>query len=142
MDNAVRVGELNAISGNIDQADMRLSYSSLFYERVLFFNRRFEWSATAHVGRGRIRGSYHIVGTNTMIDFDPIRVYPIEFSSTGYYNLTYWMSFGVGLGYRSFTTTPNEFISPFKGPIAVARLRIKVLKLIRSIWNRDLRIQY
>jgi len=142
MDKVVRVGELNAISGNIDQADMRLSYTSLFYERVLFFNRRFEWSATAHLGRGKIRGSYHIIGTNSMIDFDPIRVYPVEFSSTGYYNFTYWMSFGVGLGYRTFTTAPNDFVEPFKGPIAVARLRIKVLKLVRSIWNKDLRIQY
>ncbi|MFM7311031.1 MAG: hypothetical protein ACKOZY_10520, partial [Flavobacteriales bacterium] len=73
MDKDVRVNQLNSISGNVDQADLRLAYTSLFYERVLFFNRRFEWSLTGHLGRGKIRGSYHISGAPSMLDFEPIR---------------------------------------------------------------------
>jgi hypothetical protein len=69
-------------------------------------------------------------------------VKPVEFSGSGYYNITYWLSVGGGLGYRFMRRTPSEVREIYDGPVIIAKVKVKFMKLIRSAWNNDVRYEY
>lgn len=138
----VFVNSLDEINAEISSARLRLNYRSIFYERVLFFNKKWEWSATAHLGSGTITGDYKIRGSETVRSFPERRVSPFEISTTGYYNITWWCSVGSGVGYRFLRNAPEEVQPVYNAPVAIVRLRIKFGKLIKSIWNDDIKHTY
>ncbi len=138
----VVVKSLMEVDSAITEANLNMSYASLFYERVLFFNPKWEWSATAHIGAGAIKGSYRFSSSEQWINYEEKRVRPIELSTTGYYHITWWCSVGAGVGYRYMRRTPEEVRSVYSAPVAIARVRIKVGKLVKSIWDKDMRHTY
>lgn len=135
------VNSLQEISPLITRANLNLSYTSLFYERVLYFHPKWEVSATAHIGTGRITGSYttETGQTRTLPD---LNVKPFEISTTCYYNLNWWISVGGGVGYRYMRKTPPEVRPIYNAPVAILRVRIKFGKLTKSIWNHDIKYTY
>jgi hypothetical protein len=133
---------LRELDTNISEAVLNLSYLSLYYERVLFFNKKWEWSATAHIGRGQITGSFRTSPDSTWSNFPTRDVKPFEISTTGYYHLTWWCSVGAGIGYRYMRSTPIEVRPIYNAPVAIARVRIKFGKLIKSIWDKDTKNEY
>jgi len=137
----VRLNSLVEVSPNIDQAEMRLRYTSVYYERVLYFARKMEWSATSHFGIGNISGSYRYRGTGVVQNFSRT-VYPVEVSSSFYYHLTYFMSVGFGLGYRYVPAAPLELRPIYNAPIAIVRVRIRMIKMVRGIFNEKVRTAY
>ncbi len=137
----VRLNSLVEVSPNIDSAAMRLSYSSIYYERVLYFGKKMEWSVTGHAAVGNISGSYRYRGTGVVQDFSRT-VYPLELSSSFYYNLTYFMSVGGGLGYRYVPSAPLELQPIYNSPIAIVRVRIRVFKMVRGLFNDKVRDTY
>lgn len=138
----VLVNSLMEVDSAITEANLNMSYASLFYERVLFFNPKWEWSATAHIGAGAIKGSYRFSSSDQWINYEEKRVRPIELSTTGYYHITWWCSVGAGVGYRYMRRTPEEVRSVYSAPVAIARVRIKLGKLVKSIWDKDVRHTY
>lgn len=138
----VGMTSLTEIDSTIDAAVLNLAYISLYYERVLFFNKRWEWSATLHLGRGKITGYYKYPSDQTWRTFPERDVRPIEISTTAYYNLTWWCSLGMGVGYRYMSQTPVEVRPIYNAPVAIARLRIKLGKLVRSIWDKNAKEEY
>lgn len=104
----ISLTSLNEIDTAIVESVLNLSYTSIFYERVLFFNPKWEWSAAVHQGFGNISGWYRFNGDPTRITFPEKRVRPFELSTIGYYNLTWWCSVGAGVGYRFMRGTPEE----------------------------------
>ena len=138
----VALKSLIEIDAEISEAVLNLKYTSIFYERVLFFNRKWEWSAAVHQGFGKISGWYRFNDDPTQITFPEKRVRPFEISTTGYYNLTWWCSVGAGVGYRFMRGTPEEVRPIFNSGVVIARVRIKFGKLARSIWNKQTKYEY
>jgi len=137
----VNVNALNEISPFVTVANLNLSYNSVFYERVMLFNPKWEVSLTGHLGNGTITGTYTLESGRT-INLPTVRVRPIELSTTCYYNLTWWCSIGGGIGYRYMRQTPVEVRPIYNAPVAILRVRIKFGKLTKSIWNHDIKHTY
>lgn len=150
----IRDGILNGLNGGvvltslpqldstITWAKLTMSYHSLYYERVMYFSRKLEWSLTAHYGLGKITGSYVRSGVANLESLPAQRLQVLEFSSLGYYNLTYWCSVGVGVGYRYVPLASEEIRDVYESPIGLMRVRIKLGKLVRSIWDKDTKNLY
>lgn len=138
----VMLTQLNQIGPNVEKALLNLNYLSLYYERVLFFNRKWEWSATAHLGNGMIEGRYQLVNSDDWIAIPAIRVKPLEISSSVYYNINWWISIGAGGGYRYMRRAPQEAQDIYNAPITVFKLKIRFFKWIKGVVNPDIRDQY
>lgn len=138
----VETKALSVINSNITIAQLNLNYSSLYYERILFFNRRWEWSVAAHIGNGTITGRYQLKDKKDWIDIQPIPVKPLEFSTSMYYNMNWWISVGTGIGYRHMRQSPAEARNIYNAPILVFKLKLKFGKLIKGLVNRDVRDLY
>lgn len=138
----VVVKSLEELNPEITRATLNIRYSSIFYERVMFFNPKWELSLTAHAGRGRITGDYIIAGGIKPQGFPDRRVRVYEFSSTAYYHLNWWISVGGGIGYRLVPDAPQEVQSIYNAPVGILRVRIKFGKLVKSIWNHDIKNTY
>jgi len=142
LNGAVELDGLPQIDSTITWAKLTMSYRSLYYERVMYFSRKLEWSLTMHCGIGKIAGTYTRAGSTTLETLPTQRLQVIEFSSLGYYNLTYWCSVGVGVGYRCVPADSKEILNVYEAPIGLLRVRIKPGKLISSIWDRDTKNLY
>jgi hypothetical protein len=138
----VVVRSLEEVNPDITRATLNIRYSSIFYERVMFFNPKWELSMTAHAGRGRITGDYIIAGGIKPQGFPDRRVRAFEFSTTAFYHLTWWFSVGGGVGYRLVPDAPEEVQSIYNAPVGILRVRIKFGKLVKSIWNNDIKNTY
>jgi len=139
---AVELDGLPQVDSTITWAKLTMSYRSLYYERVMYFSRKLEWSLTAHYGIGRIAGTYTRVGSAALETLPEQRLQILEFSSLGYYNLTYWCSVGVGVGYRYVLASTREIRNVYEAPIGLLRVRIKPGKLVSSIWDKDTKNLY
>ncbi|MBL0317425.1 MAG: hypothetical protein IPP69_17330 [Flavobacteriales bacterium] len=138
----VHLKSLSEVDTSISEAVMNLSYVSMYYERVLYFHPKWEWSATIHMGKGNINGSYRRTSSDNWYTLASREVKPFEISTTGYYHLTWWCSLGVGVGYRYMRSTPVEVRPVYNAPVAIVRVRIKCGKLIKSIWNKNAKYEY
>ena len=133
----VELDALPEIDPLITKAKMTLAYQSLYYERVLHFSRKWEWSATCHVGQGKVTGSFEKSGINGSSSLPEQKLRVLELSTTGYYNFNYWLSAGAGFGYRFMYGLPDEIEDVYEAPVALIRVRLKLGKLIKSIWDKD-----
>jgi hypothetical protein len=142
----IQTNTLSSVQDSVDLAQLRLEYISLYFERVLLFNKYLEWSATVHRGFGSINGSYRVIDTSTGI---PVRnetfnqaVRPLELSTTFYLHPTYFMSIGAGVGYRFVNNAPAEVSDIYNAPIVLFRFRFRVVKMIAGLFNEDIRTTY
>ncbi|MFN0032483.1 MAG: hypothetical protein ACKVOR_10005 [Flavobacteriales bacterium] len=142
LNNEVITTSLAEVDTSIAAARLSMNYASLFYERVLFFNPKWEWSATVHLGAGAITGSYRFRDSDQWISYENKRTKPLELSTTGYFHLNWWISFGAGVGYRYMRKTPVEVRDVYSAPVALFKVRLKLVKLTRSIWNKDVKNEY
>jgi len=133
----VELEELPEIDSTINKANLKLAYQSIYYERVLHFSRKWEWSATCHFGRGKVTGSFERIGLTGSNVLQEQKLNVLELSTTGYYNINYWLSSGIGLGYRFMYGLPKEIGDVYEAPVALIRVRIKLGKLVKSIWDKD-----
>jgi hypothetical protein len=138
--NGVRTESLNEISPNIVSADLELNYASIYYERVILFNKKYEWSSTLHLGYGNVSGSYAYANGITENYDEPILL--SELSTTLYRHLTYFMSVGGGIGYRQTRNAPSELLPIYNAPIFIVKLRFQPIKAVRGLWNKDIRKRY
>ena len=95
-----------------------------------------------HYGIGKIAGTYTREGSAGLETLPTQRLQVIEFSSLGYYNLTFWCSVGVGVGYRNLPSASKEIRNVYEAPIGLLRVRIKLGKLVSSIWDKDTKNLY
>jgi hypothetical protein len=141
LDDEQGIGSLREVDERIEDATVSLAYASLFYERVMYFSKRWEWSLTGHLGRGVITGRYRIPGELADREYmKEIRL--LEGSTTLYYHVFYFMSIGTGIGYRYITGAPDELQPVYNAPVAIARLRIRLFKMTVGIFNKDVRTAY
>jgi hypothetical protein len=140
LSNGVATNSLNEISPDIVSANLKMNYLSIYYERVLHFSKKYEWSGTVHLGNGRVQGSYEYANGSVGEYKNPIQI--TEFSTTFYRHLTYFISIGGGLGYRYTNNAPEELRPIYNAPVLLLKFRIQPLKMVRGFWNKDIRKRY
>lgn len=138
----VVLSSLPEIDSTIVWAKLSLRYQSLYYERVLHFSRKLEWSLTCHYGRAVITGNYQRSGMISREELPEQRLRVVEVSSLGYYNVNYWISIGAGVGYRYLPSASPQIRGVYDAPVGLLRVRIRVGKLIKSIWDKDTKNLY
>ncbi len=140
LSNGVETTSLNEISNTITSANLKMNYWSMYYERVLHFSKKYEWSATVHLGSGKVEGDYLYENGSSGHYEEPIQL--TEFSSTFYRHLTYFISVGGGIGYRYTNNAPEELRPIYNAPVLLLKFRIQPLKMVRGFWNKDIRKRY
>ncbi len=141
-DDPVSVSSLREVNPDVDTAVFTMSYGSFFYERVYYFSRKWELSAAIHLGDGTISGKYRIRGAENFVDYPEQRVRPIEFSTSGYYNITWWLSAGGGIGYRLMPNAPREVRPIYNAPVLLFKVKLRFFKLLRRIGNPEVVNEY
>jgi hypothetical protein len=136
----VQTESLSEISSSIVFANLELNYTSIYYERVLLFTKKYEWSSTLHLGYGNVSGSYTYSNGTTEKYYEPVQL--SELSTTFYRHLTYFMSVGGGIGFRQTRNAPAELIRVYNAPVFLVKLRFQLIKGLRGIWNKDIRKRY
>lgn len=138
----VTTDQLDALGRNVESAKISLTYTTLFYERVFFFSRRWEFSTAAHAGIGEIRGSYTTNQGKVEQTFEPIEVVPVEVSTTLLFNPTWWLSVGGGVGQRVMTRASDDIQDTYNGGLYVAKLKIRFGKMFIWLFNKDVKNAY
>lgn len=134
--------ELSLVDDAVEEAHFSFSYLSTYYERVLFFNKRWEVSVTGHAGLGSIQTKYRKKGDSEFTELAAIPVSPMEFSTSTYFNVTWWLSAGVGAGYRFMTRVPKEVAKTYNNPIFIFKVKLRFGKIVRSMINEDVKNEY
>jgi hypothetical protein len=138
----VYLPELPSIDTSITDAVLNLNYASIYYERVLFLSRKWEWFSTIHLGSGVVSGFYRTLNDEKWYPLRQTPVKPLEISSCVYYNINWWVSIGGGVGYRYMRKTPAEARAIYNAPVAILRLRVQLFKLIRGQFNPEIKELY
>lgn len=141
-DDPVSVSSLREVNSDVDTAVFSMSYGSFFYERVYYFSRKWELSAAIHLGDGTISGKYRLRGAENFVDYPEQRVRPVEFSTSGYYNITWWLSAGGGIGYRLMPNAPREVRPIYNAPVLLFKVKLRFFKLLRRIGNPEVVNEY
>lgn len=138
----VRKSTYTNVDTTFAPASLTLRYNSLYYERVLYFDRDWEVSGTAHLGSGQIIVNRPDELTGRFRYFETLSVTPFELSGSGYYHLTWWLSAGLGLGYRVMLNTPKEIVPLYNSTVYLAKVKVRVGKATRMLWNKNARNEY
>jgi hypothetical protein len=140
LNNAVHTQSLTEISPSITYAILNMNYTSLYYERVIHYSKKYEWAANIQAGIGRIEGDYAYANGTSGHYATPFEM--SELSTTFYRHLTYFMSIGGGIGYRQTFDAPQELRPIYNAPIVIFKIRIQPVKMVRGLWNKEIRHRY
>ena len=132
----------NILPDGVESLQYQFNYASLFYERVLYFNKKWEVNATGHLGNGTINVFARDIGAKNWYEYRTLDVRPLEGSITAYYHLSWWMSFGGGLGYRYIRKAPDEVKTAYNNTVYAVRVKIRLGRLVKSIWKKDTKNEY
>ena len=126
-----------------ERLEYDFKYTSVFYERVLYFNRKWETGATFNLGGGKIGVDVQsLENPNVQDHYGDIDFSTAELSVYGKYNITYWIGVGAGFGYRFITGATPDLRNDFSSPIFVANVQLKFLKLARSYFDESVKNEF
>ncbi len=129
--------------GEYVTAQLKFDYNSIYYERVLFFSKRWEISGTAHLGAGQIKVSYDNPKDSTQRFIgEPIEARIMELSASTYFHLTWWFSVGAGVGHRWTGQTPTELGNIYDSTVYLAKAKFRFGKMLRAIGNKQVKYEY
>jgi hypothetical protein len=119
------------------------NYSTLYYDRVFYFDPKWEFGSTLHLGGGTIETFFE----NELNPNERNRGPEIDFSlaevvAYGEYNILFWLGISAGLGYRTVFGLEYDLGSEFSSPIFVANLRLNLLKLARSYFDESVKNEF
>lgn len=127
----------------VDELEYEFNYSTIYYDRVLFFNRKWEFGSTLHLGGGKIRAFYrNPENQNDRIEIDSQDFSTVELSVYGEYNILFWLGAGVGTGYRAVLGAGSDLNKDFSSPIFVVNLQVKMFKLARSFYDESAKHEF
>jgi len=127
---------------NVAESNYKFGYAALYYERVMYFSRKWEAVLTGHFGSGTIERSYRLESETDFQRLDDIKIYPLELSTSGFYHLTWWLSVGGGFGYRFMRKAPEELRESFSAPIYLVKAKIRIGRLVKSIYKPEVKDEY
>ena len=129
---------------NVDQPDandttivkFKVSYASLFYERVFFKTRKWELALPFYLGGGSVRGLYY----DTTSHFKEFVEKPFSSISAGVqckYYIWSWLAPKVSIGYRLTFNAEKEIKQAFNAPYYAFGISISLGELYRAIFKND-----
>lgn len=140
-----RIFEANDIYEQIPQGiplEYDFSYNTLFYERALYFDKRWEVGANVHLGGGDVGVRYQPPGTTFFEQIDKVPFSLTEGSVYGNFNILYWLGIGAGLGYRRVWARIPRTDNSFSSPIFAATVQIRFVKLARSFFDESVKDEF
>jgi len=117
-------------------------YTSLYYERALYFDRKWEFGANVHLGGGRVRVLYQPDGLNEQVELEILNFNATEIAGYGSSSVFYWLGVGTGMGYRRIWGSNDSVTGAFSTPIFTATVQLKIGKLARSIFNDSVQHEF
>ena len=111
-------------------------YFSLYYERVIYQKRKWEFSVPVHLGVGSIQTRYQDTAGVYQPWFER-PVSPLEVSFKGQYRIIRWLAFGPGIGYRVMLTNDRAVTKAFNGPIYTLQLKLLLGEVYRMIFKKN-----
>ena len=142
LSNNLVVDQFESIKQDHSEVIFEFNYATLYYERVLFFNPKWEISSSLHVGGGSVKVSYRDEISDEIEPFNTFEVGVAELSASGFYHFTYWLSVGGGFGYRRVNDANEDLAREYSSGLYVAKVKIRFGKLLRSIFNKDVKNEY
>ena len=137
------LNNFQTLDNGVVPARLKLDYRTLYYERVLFFSRRWEVSCTAHLGSGQIKISYDNPKDSTVtFNEEPIDIRILETSVSAYYHITWWFSIGGGVGHRWIEDTPVELGNIYDSTVYLVKAKFRFGKMLRAIRNKQVKNEY
>ncbi|MEO0404766.1 MAG: hypothetical protein AAF193_07845, partial [Bacteroidota bacterium] len=138
----IQLDQLEDITAPHSGAQVDFNYVTIYYERVVFFNPRWEFSTAFHLGSGSVVVTYEDAVTEDLEVFATYDARPLEASVSGFYHLNYWISLGLGYGYQYNRTEDPTISREYSSDIFIAKAKIRVGKLVRSIFNPKVKNEY
>lgn len=127
----------------VEKVEYEFRYSTIYYERVLYFDRKWETGATLHLGGGNIKVFYQNPdNSNERIQLDPVEFSTVELSAYGEYDILYWLGIGAGAGYRQIMGSGKNLRKDFSSPIFVINVQLKLIKLARSFYDENTKYEF
>jgi hypothetical protein len=118
-------------------------YSTVYYDRVLFFNKKWEVGTTLHLGGGKIRTFYQSELNPNERNRGPVLDFSVgEIVSYAEYNLFYWLGLSAGVGYRGVFGLDYGLGDDFSSAIFVVNLRLNLIKLVRSYFDESVKDEF
>lgn len=117
-------------------------YTALYYERALFFNRKWRISSSLQMGGGNVGVYYNPDGGNNRVKYTDLPFSTAELAVYCDYSILYWLGIGGGVGYRAVSNLGPEVNESFNGPIVVFNIQVKLFKLARSIFDPEVKNEY
>lgn len=125
-----------------DVVEYQFGYNTLYYERTLYFDPKWEMGGTIHLGGGTVNVYYNPDGLNNRELLDEVPFNAMELSAYGKYSILYWLGVGAGLGYRGVWGAEKEMRQTFSSPIFTLKLQVKLVKLARSFFDESVKDEY
>lgn len=110
-------------------------YTALYYERVLYFDRKWEFTTGIWLGGGNVSVMYNLAGLNDRVKYTDLPFSAVEMSMYGEYYFLHWLGLGAGLGYRHVSDLGPEVRDSFSGPVLVVKVQANLFKLVRGIFD-------
>lgn len=129
-----------AIEENTVELDFR--YNSMYYERVLYFDRKWEFGGSLHLGGGNLDVYYNPDDLNARVKLERIPVNVAELTAFGQYNFFYWLGAGLGIGYRNIWGTREAYRQSFSSPVFRISVQINFFKIIRSTYDKSVKYEF
>lgn len=126
-----------------EKVEYEFKYTSIYYERTLFFNKKWETGGTLHLGGGNINVLYqNPENRNERLSFAHLGFSTMEVSAYGEYHILYWLGVSAGIGYRQLMGVQKDVRKDFSTPIFVVNVQLKLFKLAKSYFDEDVKNEY
>lgn len=138
----VRKERYTSADTSFSPASLTLSYRSFYYERVLYLDPKWELSATGHLAVGDVVVSRPNPTSGLFEEYERVEVSPIELSASAYHHLSWWLSAGLGVGHRWMLNTPETMVPLYNSTVFIAKVKLRIGKAFRSIWDDGAKYEY
>ncbi|MEM9052851.1 MAG: hypothetical protein AAGC47_12430 [Bacteroidota bacterium] len=118
-------------------------YTTLYYDRVLYFDKKWEFGGTLHFGGGRIKTFYqNELNPNERNTGPELKFNVAELVGYAEYNVLYWLGISGGVGYRRVFGLDYGLGDDFSSAIFVVNLRLNLIKLARSYFDESVKDEF
>ena len=122
--------------GGTDTASFKLSYTSLFWEKIWFENDRWELSTPIHLGTGTLDIRYRDVEGNMQFFGNPTSGL-LEMSFVAEYRVFRWFAIGAGVGRRWINYGEDSAKQTFGGPVSILQFKVLAGQLYKMAFKKD-----
>ncbi len=118
-------------------------YTTLYYDRVLYFDKNWDLGATLHLGGGRVETFYENELNPNERNVGPELNFSVaELVAYGEYRFLYWLGLSAGAGYRQVFGLEYDLGGDFSSVIFVVNLRLNLIKLATSYFDESVKDEF